>query len=287
MRKKPANSTKKTMTNRQPTTPDDMTHRTAIRFVFAATLLLLAVGCKSEKKITTYSSIYKERPVTLYVAPLQDKSQRREERYPQDIAFNAERNMAALHLSNTLSRPLTAKGYYVIPPLAAKQIAGIENTAQKELRDGDLLRYAQYYGVDAILLVTIHRWKNNENEVEIYLEYTLRSCKSNIDLMHSWVQANIKAEYNYKGEHVPTPFDRTLMQDYSIDAATALRCRLVERVSDLVLRNLPISASKRQFEQDRYETAHESYFRCVVNDNNEVEMEKISMEAFEEGCFVN
>lgn len=264
-----------------------MRHNTRILTLFSVLILFSAAGCKSEKKVTTYNSIYKERPVTLYVAPLQDKSQRREERYPQDIAFNAERNMAALHLSHTLSRPLTAKGYYVIPPLAAKQIASIENNTPKELREGDLLRYAQVYGVDAVLLVTIHRWKDNENEVDLFLEYTLRSCKSNIDLMHSWVLANVKAEYNYKGERVARPFDRTIMQDYGIDASTALRCRLAERVSDHVLRNLPISSSKRQFEQDRYEKSYDNYFRCVVNENNEVEMEKISMEAFEEECFVN
>lgn len=273
--------------SRQNPTPDDMTHRTAIRYIFAATLLLMVIGCKSEKKVTNYSSIYKERPVNLYVAPLQDKSQRREERYPQDIAFNAERNMAALHLSKTLGRPLTAKGYYVIPPLAAKQIAGIENNTFKELSEGDLLRYAQYYGVDAVLLVTIHRWKESDGELQLFLEYTLRSCKSNIELMHSWVLGSVKAEYNYKGERVARPFDRAIMQDEGVDAATAVRCRLAERVSDHVLRNLPISSSKRQFEQDRYLKAHESYFRCFLNEDNEVEMEKISMEAYEEECFVN
>ena len=264
-----------------------MKQRKAIRYIFAATLLMMSVGCKSEKKIATYSSIYKERPVTLYVAPLQDKSQRREERYPQDIAFNAERNMAALHISKTLSKPLTAKGYYVVPPLAAKQIAEIEKNTPKELREGELLRYAQYYGIDAMLIVTIHRWKDRESEVQLFLEYTLRSCKSNIELMHSWVQAAVNAEYNYKGERVARPFDRAIMDDYGVDASTALRCRLVEQTSEYVLRNLPISASKRQFEQDRYQKAHDNYFRCFLNEDNVIEMEHISMEAYEEECFVN
>lgn len=264
-----------------------MKHKTSILYIFAVTLLLLTAGCKSEKKVSTYSSIYKERPVTLYIAPLQDNSQRKEEKYPQDIAFNAERNTAARHLSLTLSQPLAKQGYYVVPTLSAQRIAKQENQTHKELLDGDLLRYAQQYGIDAVLIVTLHRWKDINGEVMLFIEYALRSCKSNIDFMHSWVQAVVKTEYNYKGESVANPADRILMQDYGVDAATALRCRLAERVSDHVLRNLPISSLKRQFEQDRYQKANETYLRCVLTENDEVEIEHISMEAYEEECYVN
>ena len=263
-----------------------MTH-TKYTFILLTITLLTLAGCKSEKKVSTYSSIYKERPVTLYIAPLQDNSQRKEEKYPQDAAFNAERNTAARHLSLTLSRPLAAQGYYVIPALSAQRIAQQEQQTHKELLEGDLLRYAQQYGVDAMLIVTLHRWKDVDGEVMLFIEYVLRSCKSNTDLMHSWVQAVVKSEHNYKGDAVATPSDRLLMQDYGVDAATALRCRLAERVSDHVLRNLPFSARKRQFEQDRYQKANESYLRCVLTDNGEVEMEHISMEAYEEECFIN
>lgn len=250
-------------------------------------LLLVFTGCKSEKKVSTYSSIYKERPVTLYVAPLQDNSQRKEEKYPQDAAFNAERNTAARHLTLTLSHPLAAQGYYVIPTLSAQRIAQQEQQSHKELLEGDLIRYAQHYGVDAVLVVTLHRWKDVDGEVMLFIEYVLRSSKSNTDLMHCWAQAVAKTEYNYKGEAVARHADRVLMQDYGVDAATALRCRLAERVSDHVLRNLPVSARKRQFEQDRYMKANDTYLRCVLTDEDEIEVEHISMEAFEEECFVN
>lgn len=263
-----------------------MIRRSTIPFILAVAALL-ATGCKSEKKVTTYSSIYKERPVTLYIAPLQDKSQRKEEKYPQDIAYNAERNTAARHLALSLAEPLTAQGYYVVPPLAAKQIAQQEHPATRELMEGDLKRYAQLYGVDAILIVTVHRWKEQEGDLYLFVEYILRSCKSNTDLMHNWVQAHTRIENNYKGEPYARPADRQLMVDYGVDAMTAIRCRLAAAVSAQVLRNLPISSKKRQFEQDRYRKSNTNYYGCDLTDSGEIELERISMEAFEEACFVN
>ncbi|KWW31619.1 MAG: hypothetical protein AUK63_313 [bacterium P3] len=262
-----------------------MIRKTTIPYLLAA--VLLAAGCKGEKKAATYSSIYKERPVTVYIAPLQDNSQRKEEKYPQDVAFNAERNTAARHMYLTLNKPLSAQGYYVVPPMASKLIAGQEQQSTRELMEGDLKRYAQHYGVDAILVVTLHRWKEKEDEVILFAEYALRSCKSNTELMHSWVQASTKAERDYKGEAVARPADKRLMQDYDIDVNTALRCRLAEATCNQVLRDLPFSAQRRQFEQDRYQKANDSYFSCVLNENGEMETTRISMEAFEEECFIN
>lgn len=171
--------------------------------------------------------------------------------------------------------------------MTSKQIADIEKNSTKELQDGSLLRYAQYYGIDAVVLVTIHRWKESNGTIELFMEYQLRSSKSNIDLMHSWIQAEVNTEFNYKGEQVAYPIDRATMQDYNVDAATALRCRLIEQVNGYVLRNLPISANKRQFEQDRYLKSHDNYYHCFLNSNNEIDSETISMEAYEEACFVN
>lgn len=263
-----------------------MTGRKNIAYLITIAALLVS-GCKSEKKLTTYNGIFNERPVTLYIAPLQDNSQRKEERYPQDVAFNAERNTAARHLMLSLPKPLTEKGYYVVPPMAAKQIAQQDTCTPRQLLETDLITYAQRYGVDAILVVTLHRWKEVEGEMILFMEYALRSCKSNTELMHSWVQAHTRIAYNYKGEIFPSPADRLLMVDYDIDASTALRCRLAAEVSAQTLRNLPISSAKRQFEQDRYQKANATYFRCEMTDNGEIEMERISMEAFEEACFVN
>ena len=55
---------------------------------------ILLTGCKSEKKINSYSDIYSERPITIYIAPVIDKAERKVEKYPTDIAYNNEINTA-------------------------------------------------------------------------------------------------------------------------------------------------------------------------------------------------
>lgn len=250
-------------------------------------LITALTGCKTEKKNTAYKGIYDERPVTLYIAPLQDNSQRKEEKYATDVDFNRQHDVAARFLKLTLSRPLETQGYYVLPWLSAQQIASTDTTTPQALANGDLLRYAQLYGIDALLNVHIHRWKDTGEETILFIEYQLRSCKSNHDLMHSWVRASLKNQVDYKGESVASPEERLLMMDYGFDINTARRCHLVQAVSDHVLHDLPFSAKKRQFERDRYRTANQDYYTFKLTESGEFEKQTITMEAFEEECFIN
>lgn len=249
--------------------------------------ILLLTACKSEKKTATYKSIYNERPVTIYIAPVQDVSKRKDAKYDTEVAYNEERNMAARYLQLILDEPLSKQGYYVVPLLASKQIASQEQATVHELYNGDLKHYAQQYGIDAVLLVRIHRWADNSEEVVLFIEYTLRSCKSNSDLMHCWVRASQKALVDYHGDPLPLPAEQKLMRDYGMDVTTARRCRLTQEVSRQVLRDLPFSAIKRQFERDRYRNANRDYFSFQLTEHGDMELQAITMEAFEEECFIN
>ena len=60
--------------------------------IIALMALILLAGCNSNKKINTYENIYSEKPVTIYIAPIQDHSTRKPEKYPKDIDYNNELN---------------------------------------------------------------------------------------------------------------------------------------------------------------------------------------------------
>lgn len=254
--------------------------------IIALMALILLAGCNSNKKINTYENIYSEKPVTIYIAPIQDHSTRKPEKYPKDIDYNNELNTATNYLTQTMSTPLINQGYYVIGVLASQQIAKQQNHTAKQLMSGDLKIYAQLYGIDAVLTTTIHRWVEKNGEWILFIEYALRSTKSNNDLMHTWVKAVKQIPTDLKGDPIILKSDRAYAAKMNFDNGTAQRCFLVQQVNDYVLRNLPTSSVKRQFERDRYARANEAYFTYYFTPEGEIEIENSTMESFEEDCFV-
>lgn len=249
--------------------------------------MTLLCGCKSEKKISYYGDIYSEKPTTLYLSPINDRTERRVEKYPQDAEYNNALNTAAAFMYQTMPNPLIRKGYYVIGPVATKQIAADNPRTAKQLRNADLSDFNKKYGIDAMLMVTIHKWKEENGKWIVYLEYQLRSTKSNSDLMHTWVLATKEVPKNMKGDPIVMRSDKAYAEQYKMDNQTAQRCFLVERVNDYILRDLPISATQRQFENDQYRPSNASYLKYTWSENGNAVVEKCSLEEFEQGCFIN
>lgn len=246
---------------------------------------LTLAGCKSEKKITSYGDIYAERPTTIYVAPVQDKSERRVEKYPTDVAYNNELNSACAYLFQTAGAPLKKKGYYVIGPVASKEIATMTNLSDKQLRNGEIEVLGKDYGIDAVLVLTIHGWKDANGKKTAYLEYQLRSTKSNVDLMHTWVLATKEVSTNLKGDPIKLQNDVRFAKEYDMDNGTAQRCFLVEKVNDYILRNLPTSSQRRQFEKDQYRAANPSYIKYSWVDGG-ADVKECSAEEYESQAFL-
>lgn len=257
-----------------------------IIFTFVAALILSVAGCKSEKKIAHYSGIFSEKPQTIYLAPIQDNSSRKENKYQKDIAFNNEVTTAASFLYQTLPQPLINQGYYVIGPLASEKISNVMEHSFKQLRDMDISEYYKKYSIDAILLTTIHRWIDKNGEWTVFLEYQLRSTKSNSDLMHTWVKATKQIPLNTKGDPVALNSDNAFARKMDCDNGTAQRCRLVQMANDYVLRDLPLSATERRYEEDRYTNANATYFNYVFTGDGEIEIEKMTIDAYEQECFL-
>ncbi|MBQ1408667.1 MAG: hypothetical protein IIY87_02785 [Bacteroidales bacterium] len=256
-----------------------------LKIYIAATALLLFAACNSEKKINTYSDIYSERPTTIYIAPINDKAPRRVEKYPTDAEYNNEINSAKAYMYQTMSAPMLRKGYYVIGPVASAEIAEATAFTPKQLRNDDLKVFNNDYGIDAILIVTLHNWKDENGKKIAYLEYQLRSTKSNVDMMHIWVLATKQVSVNLKGDPIKLKNDTRFAKLHGMDNGTAQRCYLVEKVNDYILRNLPTSSQRRQFEKDLYRTANPQYIRYTWLDGG-AEVEECSAEEYESQAFL-
>ena len=246
--------------------------------------VLMLTGCKSEKKINSYSDIYSERPVTIYIAPVFDKAERRIEKYPTDIEYNNELNTAKAYLYQTMRQPLLRKGYYVIGPAASAEIAAATKLSAKELHYGDLSSLNQQYGIDAVLTVTLHRWKDDNNKKMAFLEYELRSTKSNTELFHTWVMAVKEVSTNLKGDPIKLNNDKAFAKRFDMDNGTAQRSFLVEKVNDYVLRDLPTS-KRRQFEKDLYNNANPNYIKYMWIDGGS-DVQECTIEEYEQNAFL-
>ncbi|MCR4660015.1 MAG: hypothetical protein K5650_06940 [Bacteroidales bacterium] len=253
----------------------------------AALLAINLTGCKTTQKTAFYEDIYKEQTATIYVAPLNDLSARNAERELNDKNHNASLNTAAKYLYISASTPLITSGYYVIPPLASAQIAAAEQRTRKELMTGKIDDYATRYGIDAVLFTTIHGWRETSCQWTLFAEYVLRSTKSNDELMHVWVEASKLLPTDHRGNPLPLKADQDFADQWDCDLATAQRCRLAEILNQFVLNDLPLGNRSRQYNEDRYIPSRSTeYIKLMVDRDGTLEMKRISLEQFEEDCFL-
>ena len=254
------------------------------------TLTLMAslfAGCNSEKKATYYSDIYSEKPTTIYITPIEDLAERRIEKYPKDAEYNNELNTATAYMYQTMAGPLVRHGYYVLGPIASMQLDSIEHRLPEDLRMANIKVFYQKYGIDAILNTTIHRWVEKNGKWIVYLEYQLRSTKTNIELMHKWVIATKEVPLNFKRDPTIMKEDKAFAKLMDLDNGTAQRCWLVEKVNDYVLRNIPISSTLRQFENDLYKSASQTYIRYTWTEEGKADVQTCSIDEYEQGLYVD
>lgn len=260
-----------------------------MRKSFTAIVLTIAAltACKGPQKAVSYNELYSEKPLTVYVAPVDDNARRRVVKYPGDTKYNTEIDLAAKYMYQTAQKPIARQGYYVVGPTAALEIAAGETRTPDKMLGDDLKSYKSDYGIDAILFPAIHKWTQEKDEWTVYVEYTLVSTASGSELMHVWVKGTKLVKLNFKGEPLTSKFDADFADGLELSNASAQRCFLLEQVNDYVLRNLPTSSDRRQFEDDRYFKAHPSYFAYYFGEEGTIEIEKITMEQYEQECFID
>jgi hypothetical protein len=258
------------------------------KIILAFLCLALIVACKSEKKVTTYEELYKEQPFTILIVPTQDNSKRQQEKNTQDHAVNDELDMAATFMQQTCVEPLVSLGYYAVPPLAGNAILEKYGKSYRQLMLDNISDLGSQYGIDAILLVAIHKWAEPEvNEVVVFAEYTLRSVKSGLELMHTWVRGDKIQPVDDKGDPIELAADLALLQTTEMDPHLAHRCLLLQGMSDFALRNMPTSASRWMFKQDQYTSANPNFYSFLMNTDGSIEREKYNEDAFGNECFTD
>ena len=230
----------------------------------------LLAGCKGEQKMAQYGEVYQEHPVTIYIAPIVDHSERRAVRSIEDSAYNASVNIATKQLYLTASAPLVFNGYYVLGPLASAQLASTESRTVKQLRNESINDYYTDLGVDAILFLTVNSWSSTHNSWTVEVEYTLRSARTGSEVMHSVVKATKLVHTDFKGNPKPLTSDLDFAKKYGCDLETAQRCRLVELLNQLVLKDLPSGGRARPFSLERYVPTHAEYFNMQINPDGSV-----------------
>ncbi|MBP5676901.1 MAG: hypothetical protein J6W88_00205 [Bacteroidales bacterium] len=241
----------------------------------ASCMLLLAVSaCQGEKKMEHYHEVYQQKPVTLYVAPLNDRSERHAVRVTEDSVYNASLNIAAKQLYLTASDPLIANGYYVPGAMASAFFAATESRSGKQLRNESIADYHSDYGIDAVLFITLHKWTSTANSWGAEIEYSLRLTEIGNEVMHVTVDATKYLPTDFKGNPKPLRADRKFAKKYGCDLETAQRCRLVEVVNQYVLKDLPSGARLRSHNAERYLTTHPEYFTMRINTDGGIEIVK-------------
>lgn len=241
-----------------------------IEIILLLLLPLLMVGCKGEKKMTQYSEVYRERPTTIYIAPVVDHSERRAVRSLEDSAYNASVNIATKQLYLTASDPLVYNGYYVLGPLASAQLAATETRTVKQLRNESINDYSTDLGIDAVLFLTVNNWSSTHNSWTVEVEYSLRSTQTGSEVMHTIVKATKMVHTDFKGKPKPLGDDIAFAKKYGCDLETAQRCRLVEILNQYVLKDLPSGNRSRGIAIERYIGSHQEYFNLQVNPDGSV-----------------
>lgn len=240
------------------------------RGVLLLLLPLLMAGCKGEKRMTQYGEMYRERPATLYIAPVVDKSERRAVRSIEDSVYNVAVNAAVKQLYLTASNPLVFNGYYVLGPMASAQLAATENRTVKQLRNENINDYYDDLGIDAVLFLTVNSWSSTHNSWTVEVEYTLRSTRTGSEVMHSVVKATKLLPTDFKGRPLPLGEDRAFAEKYGCDLETAQRCRLVETLNQFVLKDLPAGNRARPVSIERYVPTHAEYYNLQINPDGSV-----------------
>lgn len=250
--------------------------------------LLLFFSCKTEKKVTTYEELYKEQPVSIIVAPVKDNAPRPVVKTSQDEVLNDEYKAAAIYMRQTVAVPLAAQGYYTVAPLTADIILEKTGKNYRQLQLDGITGLHTQFGIDAVLLVAIHKWQRPEiNEVVVYAEYTLRSTKSGLELMHTWVRGNKVQPVDVKGEPVELPDDLAFMERNQMDSRLAHMCILVQQMTDFALRNIPTSVSRWHFQHDQYVSANPAFYSFTINPDGSIERSTYSEDAFGNECFTD
>ncbi len=258
----------------------------SVYFFLFVTISIFIIGCKTEAKLSRYKEIYTEKPTTIYIAPTIDISERPKSKI-SDNSYNNELNTAHKYMSQSLRVPFTKKSYYVLSPLVSSEIAKIDSLGEFNMNDtSSVQKIYKKYGVDAILFTFIYKWDKVGDDWIVYIEYILKSTKTNTTLLNTKVKACKRIPLGLRGMPTVSPRDKKLTANLQLDNGTAQRVLLVDLVNNYVLQDIPVATLSKNFEKDINENSKFNCFEYFYDETGVVEIRILSVEEFDQDCFL-
>ena len=248
----------------------------------------ILAGCGSEKKAVRYKNIYEEQPAVVLVATPVDFTPRKSPKEKNAKRYNMEFDNANIYFHQSLVNTLNVKGYYTIPYFNTVEILKTHPPCDSSsVQDSSILRiFSEKYGIDAILFTKIFKWKEAESEWTVYIEYKLKSAKTNNTLFHAKCKGVKNIPHNTRGSVAIASFDRGHQKYLDFDARTLNRMILLSRVNDFVLKNLPNGKAHKKFENDMKQAAIPEYLEFSIDEMGALSVKQILPEQFEHEWFV-
>ena len=142
--------------------------------LFVALLFLFATGCamNTATKGQAYPEMYNEKPVAILVVPAINHSTAAD---------------APILYESTINEPLSNAGFYVLPIEVTNRFLRNEGISEGEvLKDIPPQKFAEPFGADAVLYVTIDKWDTNYyvigGNVTVGASFFMKSCKTGATL---------------------------------------------------------------------------------------------------------
>lgn len=134
-----------------------------------ASVILLTSGCASQvTKQQAFPGMYNEGPDAVLVIPAINKSTAAD---------------APILYSSTINEPLSNAGFYVLPIEVTDRILRNEGLVEGEqLTNVPPQKFAEHFGADAVLYVTINKWDTNYyvvgGNITVGVNFQMKSCKT-------------------------------------------------------------------------------------------------------------
>lgn len=214
---------------------------------FVIMLLLIAfalTGCGPKYEPVTRGefapAVYEEQPKTIVILP------------PMNNTTAAD---APVYYSTTMYAPLVLRGYYVFPYDVTTRIL-MDNgfVSTEELLNNSLEPFKEYFGADAILFSTIHKWDLSymvlAATLSVDIECTLRATKTGEDIWN--IRKNIVIDLTGRSSS-GNPLVDLIAQAIatSIAAAAADYVPYAYNLTQAIAMTLPSGPYRSDFGQDQ------------------------------------
>ena len=212
--------------------------------LITASVLLLS-GCAVNEKVTkgqAFPEMYEESPVSILVVP---------------AINNSTAADAPLLYSSTINEPLSNAGFYVLPIEITDRFLRNEGISDgSQLKDIPPQKFAEPFGADAVLYVTIEKWDTNYyvigGNVTVGVKFQIKSCKTGDTL---WVYNN-EVKVDTSGDANNAGGLLGAMIATAIATATQDYVPVARRVNVLSLQSVPFGG---------YHDAHKQDVEMMIN----------------------